>query len=1137
MAPLDRELRKDLANKVTTARRLAEGGARKVIESLAVHNNAAWDTMSPADKKLRNQLRAHGRQLGDRREQRGAQSVDRLVSEAAYEHWHGMLFARFLAENDLLMLPGTNTAITLDEVEEIAREEGRDWLVVVTEYAEKMLPQIFRLGDPILEIALPRETRNDLEKIVRGLDAEVFTAIDSLGWVYQFWQADRKDEINGNGNKIGADELPAVTQLFTEDYMVDFLLDNTLGAWHAGKILARNPTLAEAARTEDDLRNAVALPGCPWTYLRFVKKDGRWTPAAGTFDGWPQTADKLRCLDPCMGSGHFVVAMFERLVPLLIAENEMEADAAVAAVIKDNLFGLEIDPRCTQIAAFNLALAAWRKVGHCMLPAMNLACSGLAPNANNNEWLKLAGADDRIQRGMARLYALFKDAPVLGSLIDPRTSGGDLVEAEFHELQPLLEVALQREAKDETVRELAVAAQGMAKAAEILVGQFTLVATNVPYLGSGKQDDVLKNYCEHVHSEAKADLATCFLERCLNFCASGGSSLLVTPQNWLFLGTYKKFRQRMLVDVQWDTVVRLGEHAFDSSQAAGAFVAMLGFTRSKPGRGHTFFGLDAAEQSRPDAKAAYLRNGQLRLVQQARQSQNPDARIVLEGGLAGTRLSDYATSFLGLGTGDFPHYGRCYWEFPEATSGWAFQQASVYQTQDYGGRECVVAWDFETDRVRGMGAAERQQIHNQDQSGQQAWNNKGVAVALMRELKATLYTGERYEKALTVVLPKNPEHLPAIWACCTSPEFNKEVRRLDQKVIVANATVAKIPFDLAHWQKVAQEKWPRGLPRPSSSDPTQWLFDGKPKGSTQPLHVAVARLVGYRWPRQTGSEFPDCPSLEPDGLEEFADSEGIVCLSSVRGLPGAEDRLRELLGAAWGTEWNAAVLAQLLAQVGYEGRTLDDWLRTAFFDQQCTIFQSRPFIWHIWDGRRDGFNALVNYHKLAAPDGAGLRTLDKLIYTYLGAWIEKQEADQGDGVDGADGRLAAAKHLRSELEKIRKGEPPFDIFVRWKPLADQPIGWDPDINDGVRINIRPFMMARPLAARSKSSCILRSTPRISWDKDRGKDPERDKHDFPWLWKWDGSTEDFFGGSEFDGVRWNDLHYSLTAKAVGKKDAA
>ena len=429
-------------------------------------------------------------------------------------------------------------------------------------FAAKELPEIFRADDPAGAVELAVEDRNPLLQLVTGLPVEVFTAGDSLGWCYQFWQAERKDEIDAAGNKIGADELPAVTQLFTEDYMVDFLLDNTLGAWHAGKVLAGNPTL-ETAQDEGTLRDAMALPECPWQYLRFTKaEDGSWTPAAGTFDGWPKAAMELKCLDPCMGSGHFLVAMFERMVALRMLEEKLDEAAAVRSVIHGNLFGLEIDPRCTQIGAFNLALAAWRRVGHCKLPAMNLACSGLAPNASKEDWLKLADDNDRLRNGMERLHRLFKDAPLLGSLIDPLAADGDLLEAAFSELQPLLEKALAQETGDDTSHEMAVTARGLAKAVEILATRCSLVATNVPYLARGKQSDVLKDYCEYAHPKAKADLATCFVDRCNEFAAKGGCVALVTPQNWLFLKNYRKFREQLLENKTWLMVARLGFAAF-----------------------------------------------------------------------------------------------------------------------------------------------------------------------------------------------------------------------------------------------------------------------------------------------------------------------------------------------------------------------------------------------------------------------------------------------------------------------------------------------------------------------------------------------------------------------------------------------
>jgi hypothetical protein len=229
-------------------------------------------------------------------------------------------------------------------------------------------------------------------------------------------------------------------------------------------------------------------------------------------------------------------------------------------------------------------------------------------------------------------------------------------------------------------------------------------------------------------------------------------------------------------------------------------------------------------------------------------------------------------------------------------------------------------------------------------------------------------------------------------------------------------------------------------------------------------------------------------------------------------------------------------LNTLLTNVDCTGKTLDDWLRDKFFFQHCELFCQRPFIWHVWDGRRDGFHALVNYHQLAEAGGVGLRTLEKLIYTYLGDWIAQQEAEHKSGVDGADARLTAAQHLKLELEKIRDGEAPYDIFVRWKPLYQQPIRWEPDINDGVMVNIRPFMSASPRHNSTVGVCILRSIPKnMKLDKpDRGTEPYRNRDDYPWFWGWDQKTKDFMGAKEFDGKRWNDLHYTNICKQTARE---
>ncbi len=1089
---------------------MAEAGALAALNALAVPNAAAFPHLNEAGKKLRVALRAQARQLGDVIPKgETAPALTHLVEKVAYDTWHRLLFTRFLAENQLLQHPG-GASVSLQDCEELIREDlmqprreftAPDGRTLAVEFAARMLPAIFRADDPAGKVGLPPENRNALFKLIDDLPRDVFVAGDSLGWCYQFWQARRKKQVNESGCKIGADELPSVTQLFTEDYMVDFLLDNTLGAWWAGKKFTAENAKSAEFKTEDEVRHFCALPGCEWKYLRFIQKDGGWVPAAGTFDGWPKTAKELKCLDPCMGSGHFVVAMFERLLALRMAEEKLDEAAAVAAGIRDNLFGLEIDPRCTQIAAFNLAMAAWRRVGHRALPAMNLACSGLAPNTREADWLALAGDDGNIQNGVARLYRLFKNAPVLGSLINPRVVQDELLEASFHELQPLLEKALAQETTDDNAHEMAVTARGLAKAAEILAGQFTLVATNVPYLGSGKQDDVLKDFCERVYPEAKPDLATCFLKRCLTFCSAGGSTSLITPQNWLFLTTYRKLRTRLLQTIEWDLVARLGEGGFESLQAAGAFTAMLILTSQLPVKIHRIAGFDAAEGDTPEEKNRALIGKPFVCIGQRSELENPDARISFEEPSTIPRLEKLASCLAGILNGDSPKFQKQFWEFDRVPSEWCFQQSTVLATQDYGGREMVIFFDEAGGHLREDATIRRERLHDSDQRGNSAWKKWGVAVSQMRELPVTLYSGEKCDSNAAVICPKDQKHVPAIWAFCSSPDFNMAVRKIDQKVNVTNATIAKIPFDLAHWQKVAAEKYPNGLPKPFSGDPTQWLFNGHPKDSDHPLQVAVARLTGYRWPRQTGSGFPDCPALGPDGLEPFADDDGIVCIPAAGQEQPAEHRLRALLAAAFGAEWSAAKEGELLAQAGYAGKSMEDWLRNGFAEQHGKIFQQRPFIWHLWDGRKDGFSALVNYHKL---DRA---LLDKLIYTYLGDWITRQESGVQSGEGGSDARLTAARDLQRRLKLIAEGEPPFDIFVRWKPLAQQPIGWEPDLNDGVRLNIRPFVEAG----------VLRKDPNVNWKKDRGADPAS----APWF-------------KVFNGDRINDHHLTVAEKRAARQ---
>jgi hypothetical protein len=717
----------------------------------------------------------------------------------------------------------------------------------------------------------------------------------------------------------------------------------------------------------------------------------------------------------------------------------------------------------------DLCCSSWKSGGYRQLPVPNIACSGIAVTGQLETWTRLAGDDVNLRQTLERHYHLFRNAPDLGSLINPNDVPvrDRMFSADYAHVEPLLARALTKEKSngDPVSAVFGAAAEGVARAAKLLAGTYTLITTNVPFLSRSKQDKILREFCELHYSESKGDLATAFLERCRVFTAYDGSYAVVTPQNWRFLEKYTKFREKLLTEQTWNLVVGLGSGAFQTPM----YEFSIGFTifsNSKPIVAGMMTGIDISIAKVPSEKAELLREIPLKVLNQADQLQNPDARISLEKPNHGNLLSFYAHCYQGVKTGDDPKLRRFFWELAEFAPSWRYYQSTVEKTASYSGRELLLNW-----KQNGRDLARHQGIS--------AWGKFGIAVSQMANLPVTLYSGEAFDSNVGIIIPNYPIHLPAIWAFCQSPDYRIAVRQIDQKLGVANATLVKVPFDLEYWQKIADEAGP--LPEPYSYEPTQWLFKGNPMDSTEPLQVAVARLLSYHWPQQTY-----------DNLYAYAVKGGIICLHSIAGEERAVERLRALLAAAYGEAWSPAQQDRLLANAGLAGKSLDIWLRDGFFAQHCSLFHNRPFIWHIWDGLKDGFSALVNYHQLDAA------CLDRLIYTYLGSWITTQRAERDAGVAGAEARLVAAINLQKKLEAIREGEPPFDIYVRWKPLSEQPVGWNPDLNDGVRINIRPFVTAG----------ILRSRFTINWNKDRGTNP-------------DGS------------VRLNDLHYTLAEKREAK----
>jgi hypothetical protein len=1076
MAVLTPQQRNRLESAVKQARKISEIGAFNALKAMAVNNPEPFTHMTAEQRSLRNNLRSKARLLGDELPANGAQRIDNLSNELAYETWHKMLFAKFLEANDLLIHTSSGVAVSMEDCEELAGAEGfLDKWDAAAIYASKMLPAIFRTDDPLMQITYATDERIKLESIIDALEGEIFIADDALGWVYQFWQSEAKAFINASGDKIDGAKLPAVTQLFTEPYMVHFLIDNTLGAWWVS-------------------RNQGIKPPVKFEYLRLLE-DG--SPAAGQFEGWPDKTAEVTSLDPCMGSGHFVASLFPVFAALRMHEEGLSKEEATDKVITENLHGLELDARCTQISAFNLALTAWKFCGqYKQLPEMNLACSGIAPKGKVEDWVKLVGkvhVDEkgRMENGMRMLYEHFQLAPELGSLLDPTTIKADVFTASFNDLQPVLKKALENEADNEQL-ERGVVAAGIAKAGQLLAKKYTLQITNVPYLGRGKQGEILMNYLDSHYNEAKSDLANAFIIRMYHSALSIGSIAYVAPQNWIFQPSYEKYRKWFLEKNSINFICKMGEGAFRSTSAAGAFAGCFCVSKLLNPKNNFLF-LDVNEYNTCESKDYALKTQTVNSLNQKKQLTNPSHTITTQDFDSFDLLGKYAKCFQGLLAADRPWLVRMIWEITNSSNEWEFYQGSFEDNKNYNGNYQYLKLKYFTKNYKAIGGRLQ---------GLKAWNKKGISISKMRILKTSLYSGKPFDGNAHALVPLNDENLAAIYSFCISDTFNDSIRKIDDKLDVTNSSIEKVPFDLEYWKKIAAEKYPEGLPKPYSDDPTQWLFHGHPIKSDNPLLVAIARLLGYRWPAESDTEMEladEAKSLieAVKTFDHLSDEDGIFCIPSVNAEQAGADRVRTFLQAVFEGEWNNNTIADLLDKEGASSSNLEDWLRKEFFAQHCKVFQNRPFIWHIWDGRNDGFSALVNYHKLDKEN------LSKLIYTYLGDWIHMCEAKKKNEESGAEGLLSAALKLKEKLEAILHGETPYDIFVRWKALEEQPIGWDPDLNDGVRLNIRPFMEAD----------VLRKKPNIKWGIDRGKNPP---------------------GSYWGEIRDNDKHLSLAEKREARE---
>lgn len=438
------------------------------------------------------------------------------------------------------------------------------------------MPFLFeQLGDET-ELLLPENlllTDSVVAKLVQSIPEDDWKQIEIIGWLYQFYISEKKDQVIGK--VVKSEDIPAATQLFTPNWIVKYMVQNSLGAqWLAtypdSRLKAQMEYYIEPAVQTDEVNAQLAAI----------------TPTS-------LNPEELTLIDPASGSGHILVEAYDLFKAIYLERGYRQRDAA-KLILEKNLFGLDIDERAAQLTGFALMMKGRADDRQLFERGVRLNVLALVDSAGIEAERLAQGVklgDFGLSLGdLTELKVLFKHATTFGSLIDVPAG----LAAKLPELQRLSEETSQ----DLFVSDALKRVGPLVQQAKLLAAQYDAVVANPPYMGGGGMNVLVKKFTKDFFPHAKLDLFACFIERSYSLAKRGGYSAMVTMQSWMFLSAFERMREQMLRTKTIKTLVQIGYNSFPSmnSKVAQA-VAFSLFNQRPAGFAGTFIDLNSAPQS------------------------------------------------------------------------------------------------------------------------------------------------------------------------------------------------------------------------------------------------------------------------------------------------------------------------------------------------------------------------------------------------------------------------------------------------------------------------------------------------------------------------------------------------------------
>ena len=532
---------------------------------------------------------------------------DEVMEETAYTWFNRLIAIRFMEVNNYLpfrmrVLSSDSGSLTPDivsrslevdlnltdrelEVIQKAKEENRYddafrlLFIKTCNELNDILPSLFEKTDDYMELLLKLPYTSDgvVRMLVDTIPESNFNVneggqVEIIGWLYQYYNTEPKAKAFAKKGKITKEEIPAVTQLFTPDWIVRYMVENSLGRLWVEHLLANGDS-----RSEQEIANDFG-----WKYYLPEAEQEPEVQAQLVqirADRKSLTPEDILCIDPCQGSGHILVYLFDVLMQIYREDGYSERDAA-RCILEHNIYGLDIDDRAYQLSYFAVLMKA-RQYDRMILKKhiQPHVYSIQESNSINRNQLKYFGADMSVierNNAMNQLTGLldtFKDAKEYGSILNIDRCDWDLLRRFVENDRIEGQMDFEAYGIDQTKRQLLF----LIEIAKVMTSKYHAVTTNPPYMGASSMSSKLQNYVNKKYAKTKSDMSTVFMEKTVDMCCPNGMMAMINIPVWMFITSYEKLRETLIDTTSIVNMLHLGRGIFGSDFGTTAFSIRKGY--------------------------------------------------------------------------------------------------------------------------------------------------------------------------------------------------------------------------------------------------------------------------------------------------------------------------------------------------------------------------------------------------------------------------------------------------------------------------------------------------------------------------------------------------------------------------------